>query len=142
MTTHSTIRDRGATAVEVALILPLILLVAALTVASWRLWQSRADAQSAAQTAARAASVGGSVDDGRRRATLTASAELAPTRCRQPRADVDAAILGTPPGQRGRVTVDVTCTVSMGDLVLPGLPGSFTVRGRALAPADSHRERR
>ena len=49
--------QRGAVAVEAALILPSLLMIAAMTTGGWRLSEVRADAQSAAEVAARAGSV-------------------------------------------------------------------------------------
>ena len=47
---------RGAVAVEAALILPALLMIAAVATGSWRISEVKADAQSAAQVAARAGS--------------------------------------------------------------------------------------
>lgn len=133
--------DRGATAVEAALVIPAVLLLAALAAASWRLWQARGDAQSAAETAARAAStapgpaLAGEI--GRRAAV----ADLAGSLCRSPSVRIDVSGLSAPVGWPGVVGARITCTVSMSDLVLPGLPGSMTASAVAEAPIDSHRER-
>lgn len=55
---------RGAVAVEAALILPALLMIAAVATGSWRISEVKADAQSAAQVAARAGSVASSVGEG------------------------------------------------------------------------------
>lgn len=46
-------------------------------------------------------------------------------------------------GESGTVSATVTCTVSTGDLVLPGipLPGTFTIEKTAHSPVDPYRER-
>ena len=54
---------RGAVAVEAALILPDLLMIAAVATGSWRISEVKADAQSAAQVAARAGSVASSVGE-------------------------------------------------------------------------------
>lgn len=61
--------------------------------------------------------------------------------------DLDVAVSGngltTGLGEAGTVSVTVTCVVSYGDLVFPGLslPGSFTVTQTAHSPVDPYRER-
>ena len=55
---------RGTVAVEAALILPALLMIAAVATGSWRISEVKADAQSAAQVAARAGSVASSVGEG------------------------------------------------------------------------------
>jgi hypothetical protein len=37
--------------------------------------------------------------------------------------------------------VDVTCSVALSDLAIPGLPGSYVVSGHAASPVDVHQER-
>ncbi|GAA4484698.1 hypothetical protein [Microbacterium panaciterrae] len=51
--------------------------------------------------------------------------------------------LSTGLGQAGTVSAEVTCTVSYGDLVFPGmnLPGFFTVKKTATSPVDPYRQR-
>ncbi|AXE37284.1 TadE/TadG family type IV pilus assembly protein [Acidipropionibacterium virtanenii] len=138
---HRPARDRGAAALEAAVVLPAVLLLAALTAASWRLWQTRGDVHSAAEAAARAVSVAAGPAQGVMAGRQVALADLAGTRCTVPAVDVDPVGLAVPVGFPGRVEVRVGCTVSMADLLLPGLPGSFHVSASAEAPVDSHRER-
>ncbi|MCI1747220.1 MAG: hypothetical protein LKI24_03365 [Acidipropionibacterium sp.] len=133
--------DRGAVSVEVALIVPALLLLAALATASWRLHQVRGDAQSAAEVAARAVSVAAGPASGIAAGTRVARAELAGTDCRSPQVGIDPTGLSVPVGSAGSVSATVGCTVTMADLLAPGLPGSFHVSAQAGAPVDSHRER-
>lgn len=135
------VRDRGAVALEAAVILPAVLLLAALTAASWRLWQTRGDVHSAAEAAARAVSVSAGPAQGVAAGRQVALADLTGTRCAAPAIGVDPSGLAVPAGEPGRVGVRVACTVPMSDLLLPGLPGSFHVSASAEAPVDSHRER-
>jgi hypothetical protein len=39
----------------------------------------------------------------------------------------------------GSVTVEVTCTVDLSDLSVPGVPGTTTVHASATAPVDPYR---
>lgn len=131
----------GAVSVEVALIVPALLLLAALATASWRLHQVRGDAQSAAEVAARAVSVAAGPASGVATGTRVARAELAGTDCRGPLVRIDPTGLSVSVGSPGTVSARVGCTVTMSDLLVPGLPGSFHVSAQAEAPVDSHRER-
>jgi hypothetical protein len=62
-------------------------------------------------------------------------------RCQRVDVDVDSAGFRTPLGQSGDVTVAVTCTLSMTDLLAPGLPGSVQVSASFASPVDAYRER-
>lgn len=61
--------------------------------------------------------------------------------------DMDVRVSGngltTGLGEAGTVSVTITCTISTGDLVVPGvsLPGSFTIEKTAHSPVDPYRER-
>ena len=44
-------------------------------------------------------------------------------------------------GTAAVIAVTVTCTVSMADLAIPGLPGSHTLTGHATSPIDNYRSR-
>lgn len=133
--------ERGAVSVEVALIVPALLLLAALATASWRLHQVRGDAQSAAEVAARAVSVAAGPASGIASGTRVARAELAGSDCRSPQVWIDPTGLSVPVGSSGAVSARVGCTITMSDLLVPGLPGSLHVSAQAGAPVDSHRER-
>lgn len=134
-------RQRGAVSLEVALLVPALLILAALTAASWRVHQARGDAQSAAETAARAVSVAAGPANGLASGTAIARAELAGTRCREASVSINPSGLGVPVGESGTVSARIGCTVAMSDLLVPGLPGSIHISAQASAPVDSHRER-
>ena len=123
-------RQRGAVSVEAVLLLPLVILIVSAATASWRVWQARADVQSASQSAARTAAM----------AHSSGQAELAGTRCRGASLRIAADTFSRRVGTRGSVSASVSCTVSLSDLGLT-LPGSIHVNGSARAPVDSHRER-
>lgn len=133
--------ERGAVSLEVALLIPALLLLAMLTAASWRVHQVRGDAQSAAESAARAVSVAAGPAAGISAGTQVARADLAGSDCRNLQIGIDASGLSVPVGSPGVVGARVGCTITMSDLLLPGLPGSFHVSAQAEAPVDSHRER-
>jgi hypothetical protein len=45
-----------------------------------------------------------------------------------------------PPGQAASVSVVVTCTMDLGGLVFPGIPGEFTFTARGASPIDTYRQ--
>ncbi|WCC80007.1 TadE/TadG family type IV pilus assembly protein [Cutibacterium equinum] len=133
--------QRGAVAVEAALILPSLLMIAAVTAGGWRLSEVRADAQSAAEAAARAGSVAATVDEGHTVGQHVAETELAGTRCSDPAVTIDSSALATPVGSTGVTSARVRCTVRLADLLVPGIPGALHVESTAHSTVDSHRER-
>lgn len=122
--------------------LPLLLLFVLLIVAGSRLYSGDQQINSAAASAARAASL---QSDPERATTIAreqaraalASAGLA---CSHTDVMVDTGGFTAPPGQSAVVTVDISCTVSWSDLAVPGLPGSKDLTASAVSPLDIHRE--
>ncbi|MDU7815607.1 TadE/TadG family type IV pilus assembly protein [Cutibacterium avidum] len=143
MTRHSQFRgyQRGAVAVEAALILPSLLMIAAMTTGGWRLSEVRADAQSAAEVAARVGSVASTVGEGHAVGQRVAMTELAGTRCSDPAISIDSSALALPVGSTGVTSARVRCTVRLSDLLVPGMPGALHVESTAHSTVDSHRER-
>lgn len=133
--------QRGAVAVEAALILPSLLMIAAMTTGGWRLSEVRADAQSAAEVAARAGSVASTVGEGYAVGQRVAMTELAGTRCSDPAISIDSSALALPVGSTGVTSARVRCTVRLSDLLVPGMPGALHVESTAHSTVDSHRER-
>ncbi|AGJ78666.1 TadE/TadG family type IV pilus assembly protein [Cutibacterium avidum] len=133
--------QRGAVAVEAALILPSLLMIAAMTTGGWRLSEVRADAQSAAEVAARAGSVASTVGKGHAVGQRVAMTELAGTRCSDPAIIIDSSALALPVGSTGVTSARVRCTVRLSDLLVPGMPGALHVESTAHSTVDSHRER-
>ena len=135
--------DRGAIAVEVALITPIVVMLMGLFTFGYRLWTARAGVQSAAGAAARAASLATTEEAGAAVARQLALANLDTlgVTCRSSAITSDTAALGNPAGEPGSVGVSVTCVVSLADLVLPGAPGTLSVTRSAREPIDTFRER-
>ncbi|MDO4412582.1 TadE/TadG family type IV pilus assembly protein [Cutibacterium sp.] len=133
--------QRGAVAVEAALILPAALMIAAVTAGGWRLSEVRADAQSAAEVAARAGSLAPTVSQGNAVGQRVAQAELSGTRCSDSVITIDSSALTRPVGSTGFTSVRVRCTVRLSDLLVPGMPGAVHVESTARSTVDSHRER-
>ena len=55
---------------------------------------------------------------------------------------IDSSGLNAPLGNTGTVGASVTCTVSLSDAAMIGLPGTRDLNGAATSPVDAYRERR
>lgn len=135
--------DRGSATVELTLVVPALVLVLGLLVAGGRIWFARTTVTEAAQTAARAASLartpGTAAADGRDagRASLTTGG----LRCAARSVQVQTAAFAVPVGTPATVRATVSCTVPLGDVLLPGLPGSLSLTGQGAAALDTYRSR-
>ena len=137
---------RGAAAVEVAILVPVLLLVCIGIVAAWRIWWADAQLQSATAAAARAAAQASTVESGHAAALAILRSDLAASGVVCVNADVlDGSSrfdgLSVSPGDSGTVAVDATCAVALSDLVFPGLPSSMTLRASATEVIDTYGER-
>jgi len=130
-------------AVEIALLAPALVLVLGLLIAGGRLWFARTTVVEAAQTSARAASLARAPGDASRaggdagRQSMT----TAGLRCAASSVRVSTAAFAVPVGTPATVTSDVTCSVPLGDVFLPGIPGSIELTGRGSAALDTYRAR-
>ena len=136
--------ERGSVTVELTLVVPALVLVLGLLVAGGRLWFARATVVEAAQSAARAASLartaGEAGADGR--AAGQASLSTAGLVCSATSVQVETTAFAVPVGTPATVRSTVGCTVPLGDVVLPGLPGSIRLTGDGAAALDTYRSRR
>ncbi|GAB4054806.1 TadE/TadG family type IV pilus assembly protein [Catellatospora paridis] len=128
--------DHGATAVELALAVPILLLGLLLMLVSYRAGAVHIDVTSAAGAAARAASAQRTTVAAAAAAEQTARAHLGSV-CDSATVTVDTADFR--PG--GSVTVSLTCTVSIRTLAAVTLPGSVTSHSSATSPIDTLRSR-
>jgi Flp pilus assembly protein TadG len=136
-------RDRGSASVELALLAPALLLLLSFAVWAGRTQIARNAVEEAARAAAREASLAADAVSAEARATDQAHRALAAQnlRCQRATVAVDTAGYRTPPGTPGDVTVSITCTLGMADLLAPGLPGTVTVDATFTSPLDTYRER-
>ena len=125
--------DRGSAAVEAAFAVVALLLVGLFIVGALRVVGSRGDVDAAARSAARAAAAEYDPAAASTAAWGVASSVLADRGVACQRFDV---VVGGDLTAGGIVTVDVTCTVSLADVVLAGFPGSRTVTGRGIEQVD------
>ncbi|RAG86212.1 hypothetical protein DN069_07600 [Streptacidiphilus pinicola] len=128
-------RDRGSASVELVLLAPTLVLLLLCAVMLGRLVNARLDVDSAAQQAARAASLLRLPGQAQQVATQTARTALQETgrACHGFNVTTDTSRFTA----GGEVTVTVACTTELSDLGLP-LPGSRVSRSTASVPVDSY----
>ncbi|MER6851638.1 TadE family protein [Streptomyces flaveolus] len=135
--------DEGSVAIEAAIVIPPLIMFVCLALAGGRLVTSGAKIDAAAEDAAREASIH------RTAASAQAAAQAAATEslddqgiaCASSSVAIDTSGLSVPVGQVGTVTVTVTCTVNLSDLLLPGVPGSKNLTSTATSVVDAYRSR-
>ncbi len=135
--------DRGSATVELTLLIPALLLVLGLLVAGGRVWFARTAVVEAAQSAARAASLARSAEQGRADGVDAGEQSLTTARlvCASSTVSVDAAAFAVPVGTPATITATVDCRVSLADLLLPVVPGSLQLTGEGSASLDTYRSR-
>jgi len=136
-------RDKGSVAIEAAIVLPPLIMFLCLAIAGGRLVMSGAKIDSASEDAAREASIHRTVaaaQDAAHTAALESLDDQGIT-CASAGVSVSTSGLNVPVGQVGTVTVTVNCTVSLSDLLLPGVPGARTLTSTATSVVDQYRQR-
>jgi Flp pilus assembly protein TadG len=135
--------DDGSVAVEAAIILPSLIMFLCLAIAGGRIVTSEAKIDAAAEDAAREASIHRTAAAAQDAAHTAAAESLADQgiACASTTVHVDTGGVSVPVGQVGTVTVTVTCTVNLSDLLLPGVPGARTLTSTATSVVDQYRQR-
>ena len=136
--------ERGAAATEFALLVPSLILIAGLLVGGGRVWFARATVAQLAQSAARGTWVARDANTATAtaRAAARLQAESSGLRCEPLEVRTDAAGFAIPVGRPASVTVTVDCLVPLGDVLVPGWPGSLPLTASAESVLDRYRERR
>jgi Flp pilus assembly protein TadG len=136
--------DRGsaATALELVLITPMVLLIILVGIALGRTASGQSRVQQAAAAGARAASTQHTPAEAETaaRSVIAATLHDQGIDCRSATITVDTSGMAIPPGTPAHVAVTVDCTVAWADLAIPGWPGSHTVTATAASPLDPRRE--
>jgi Tfp pilus assembly protein PilX len=134
--------DRGSESVELAILLPVGLLVVAMLVVGARIALAGDRISGVAGIAARDASLARSAVAAQQIATDTATAALASEglHCIDIQVSVDTSGFTAPPGTSASVTVAVSCTVDLSDIGVAGLPGSRALHDSATSPLDPARD--
>lgn len=133
-------RDSGSATVELAVLMPVIVLIGLLIVAAGRLHSAQQAVDHAAAVAAREASLTRTPAAAAASARATASGVLTQRglAC-SPAINVDTSDFPSRPGTLGLTRVRVSCTVRLADLAIPGLPGAKTVSASLTSPIDPFR---
>ena len=134
--------DRGSESVELAILLPVGIVVLALIVVGARIALASDRISGVAGIAAREASIARSASSAQTVATSSATAALASDNlhCTNIRVTVDASGFDAPPGSSASITVEVWCTVDLSDIGVEGLPGARTLHDAATSPLDPARD--
>ncbi|MFD7555205.1 TadE/TadG family type IV pilus assembly protein [Streptomyces sp. NPDC059835] len=135
--------DRGSEAIATAIVVPLLLMLLCMAIAGGRIVTSGAKVDAAAEDAARAASISRTYGSAQAEAAAAAARSLNDQgiRCSSTSTSIDSSGLAVPLGQVGTVTVTISCTVPLSDLLLPGVPGSKTMTSSFTSVVDAYRSR-
>lgn len=138
---HARDRENGSISVELAILTPALILLLGALVLVGRVQTTTSAIEQAARSAARDASLARTQDGARAAAQAAAARELASTSCAATAVAVDTSGFSARIGQDAVVTATVSCTVSIADLAVPGLPGAHTMTAQATSPLDRYRTR-
>ncbi|MER5199736.1 TadE/TadG family type IV pilus assembly protein [Streptomyces sp. NPDC002755] len=135
--------DEGSVAIEAAVIIPPLIMFLCLAIAGGRIVTSGSKIDAAAEDAAREASIHRTAAAAQSAAHAAAAESLNDQgiTCASTSVSVSTGGLSVPAGQVGTVSVTVTCTVSLSDLLLPGAPGTRTLTSTATSVVDQYRQR-
>ncbi|MFJ9752308.1 TadE/TadG family type IV pilus assembly protein [Streptomyces chartreusis] len=135
--------DEGSAAIEAAIILPALIMFLCMAIAGGRIVTSGAKIDAAAEDAAREASIhrtAGAAQDAAHAAAAESLNDQGIT-CASTSVAINTGGLNVPVGQVATVTATVTCTVTLSDLLLPGVPGAKTLESTATSVVDMYRQR-
>lgn len=135
--------ERGSAAIEAAIGVPAFLLFVALIIGAGRVAIARQAVEAAAAEAARSASIERTQSAAARAAADAAAATLSnqQLQCLSTVVAVDTSGFAVPVGTPASVSATVTCVVNLGDISVPGLPGSLTISETVSSPLDTYRGR-
>ena len=136
--------EDGSMSVELVIWAPIMLVVILLLIACGRIALANISVSNAANAAARDASLASDSSTASTNAIQTADVAMsqAGLKCQPGSVVVDATGLDTPIGTTdAKVTAQVTCTLNLSDIAIPGLPGTKTITETATSPVDPYRVR-
>lgn len=136
--------ERGAAAIEAVIGVTAFGLFIGMIVAGGRIALARQAVETAANDAARAASIARASSEATADARTAANGSLADqdVKCTTTSVQTDTSGFNAPIGTTGEVRATVSCTVKLSDLAVPGMPGSRTITETVTSPIDAYRERR
>ncbi|PID98422.1 MAG: pilus assembly protein TadE [Actinomycetales bacterium] len=134
-------KTRGHIAVEAAILLPGLIALLAFAILLSRIQEANQTVEQAANMAARAASISRNVASANKSANQVANTILADSNCLKTSVVIDANGLLLPVGVPAVAKVTATCTISLADLGIPGVPGELSLEASSSSPIDAYRER-
>jgi len=132
--------DAGASAIEVAVVAPALLLLIVFAIMAMRAKIASESVDASAHDAARAASIArtrGEANSSAYDAART-TLHLDGLTCRRLQVTVDTSEFGRPAGQEAAVRARVTCVVELSDLAIPGVPGTRTITSTFSSVLDEY----
>jgi len=136
--------EDGNAALELVILAPVVLFLIGLVIAYGRTSVAQGAVDAAARDAARQASIATSPAAAQQAATSSARAALLSDglQC-QPTVRLGnlGQAFGTPLGRPAQVSATVSCTVSLANLLVPGIPGSRRLHASFTSPLDPYRSR-
>lgn len=133
--------ERGSAALEAVIGVPAFMVLLAMIIYGGRTAIAHQALESAAADAARSASIARTPQvasiDARQAAIDNLSAQQ--IHCRNITVHVDTADVTKAPGIPGAVRVTISCRLDLGDLAVPGLPGSRVLTATMRSPIDTWR---
>ena len=136
--------EGGSMSAELVLLAPFMLGVALFVIACGRIGLADISVQTAANAAARDASLSRTSSSAQANATISArdSITVSGLKCSPLAIEINGAGIDVPIGQVGTVSVTVTCALDLANIALPGLPGTKVITSTATSPVDPYRERK
>lgn len=135
--------ERGAAAVEFAIVIPALVLLFAVVVGGARVWFARTTIENVSGSAARAASLARSASEAVHQADRVARAQAGTEglRCDDLAVDVNTSGFKVPVGSPAVVTARISCTIPLSDLIIPGWPGALRLESESRSVLDRYRGR-
>ena len=135
--------DRGSATLELAILAPALLALLGLVIGAGRIEVAAGAVEQAAASAAREASIARTPAAARADAEQAAHDSLRNQgiTCSALTVTVDTGGFAVAVGQPAQVQVRVACSLALGDLGVPGMPGTKTLRAQAASPLDRYRSR-
>ncbi|KAE8765365.1 TadE family protein [Georgenia thermotolerans] len=135
--------ERGSASVEASIGVPAFMLFIGLIIFAGRVAVTHQTVQTAADAAARSASLARTAAEAGASAQQAAEVSLAnqALKCAAVDVSVDTSAFATAIGTASEVAVTVVCHVDLADVSVPGVPGSHAVRATMSSPLDVWRTR-
>ena len=136
-------RDVGSITLELTILAPAVLALLGLVIVAGRIEIAGGAVEQASAAAAREASLARSPEAARQAAIQAARDNLngQDLHCAELVVVIDTAGFAVPVGSPAYVSARVSCTVELGDISVPGTPGSRTLTAETQSTLDRYRSR-